>query len=191
MSSRTWACRPSPTRYLSREDLLNMERFYPLKVFVCENASWSSFRSSNRPRPFSPTTPIFRPFSESWLRALPGIRRTHDGRGSGSGPDSLVVEVASNDGYLLQYFKQRGVPVLGIEPAANVARGGGGGAASRPWSGSSASETAADPGGRGPAGRPADRQQRPGPRAGPERFRRGPAHRAEAGAGPSPWSSRT
>ena len=43
------------------------------------------------------------------------------GRPSGPGPTSLVIEVASNDGYLLQFYKQRGIPVLGIEPAANIA----------------------------------------------------------------------
>jgi predicted TPR repeat methyltransferase len=43
-------------------------------------------------------------------------------QGEALGADNLVVELASNDGYLLQYFKQRGVPVLGIEPAANIAR---------------------------------------------------------------------
>ena len=41
----------------------------------------------------------------------------------GLGPNSLVVELASNDGYLLQYFVKRGIPALGIEPAANVAEG--------------------------------------------------------------------
>ena len=46
-------------------------------------------------------------------------------RGAPAGPDSLVVEIASNDGYLLQYYRQAGVPVLGIEPAANIAEGRG------------------------------------------------------------------
>ena len=55
---------------------------------------------------------------------LPAFREAAAGymkRRFGLGPQSLVVEVASNDGYLLQYFRELGVPVLGIEPAANVA----------------------------------------------------------------------
>ncbi len=48
--------------------------------------------------------------------------RTWRRRGSASGPSSRVVEIASNDGYLLQYFVRKGIPVLGVEPAANVAK---------------------------------------------------------------------
>ena len=56
---------------------------------------------------------------------MPAPTRTWPIERFGLGPkDSLVVEVASNDGYLLQHFVERGIPVLGIEPAANVARGG-------------------------------------------------------------------
>ena len=60
----------------------------------------------------------------------------------GLGADSLVVELASNDGYLLQHFLPLGVPVLGIEPAANVAQRGRRRRASRPASTSSASACA-------------------------------------------------
>ena len=55
-------------------------------------------------------------------RARPALLRDDHRRGSASARDSLVVELASNDGYLLQHFLPLGVPVLGIEPAANVAK---------------------------------------------------------------------
>jgi len=62
----------------------------------------------------------FSSFSTSWLAHCEAYATAMSAR-FGLGPDSKVVEIASNDGYLLQYFVQRGVPVLGIEPAANVA----------------------------------------------------------------------
>ena len=86
--------------------------------------------------------------------------------------DSLVVELASNDGYLLQHFVPRGVPVLGIEPAANVAEAARRARASRRWSSSSASSLAERAGRRGQAGRPDRRQQRAGAGARPQRLRR-------------------
>ena len=63
----------------------------------------------------------FSSYSTSWLEHA---RRYADAMVErfGLGPESHVVEIASNDGYLLQYFEERGVPVLGIEPAANVAK---------------------------------------------------------------------
>ena len=102
--------------------------------------------------------------------------------GCRSGRDSFVVELASNDGYLLQYFVQRGVPCLGHR--AGRQRGACGGR-----------EGGRDPGGvlrrghgqrarrGGPAGRPDDRQQRPRPGAGPQRLRRRAADPAEADRG--------
>ena len=62
----------------------------------------------------------FSSFSESWLRHAKGYVQSAAARFA-LGPNSLVVEVASNNGYLLQYFRARGIPVLGVDPAANVA----------------------------------------------------------------------
>jgi SAM-dependent methyltransferase len=77
--------------------------------------------AAERPEAIFGDYAYFSSYSESWL--------AHCRRFAGAaierfdlGPDTLVVEVASNDGYLLQYFRDAGVPVLGIEPAANVAR---------------------------------------------------------------------
>ena len=65
--------------------------------------------------------PYFSSYSDSWLAPRAGLRRRMIVERLGLHPDSLVVELASNDGYLLQYFVAPGIPVLGIEPAANVA----------------------------------------------------------------------
>ena len=85
-------------------------------------ASWSSSRSSSRPSTSSPTTPTSRrtrrPGSSTRERYVDAMTERFGLDGS-----SQVVEIASNDGYLLQYFVERGIPVLGIEPAANVRRG--------------------------------------------------------------------
>ncbi len=61
-------------------------------------------------------------YSELWLHHCQRIRRADDRSAIALDGGSLVVEIASNDGYLLQYFKERGVGVLGVEPAANVAK---------------------------------------------------------------------
>ena len=63
----------------------------------------------------------FSSFSDSWVAARPGLHREDDRPLRPRRPDSSVVELASNDGYLLQWFVKAGVPALGIEPAANVA----------------------------------------------------------------------
>lgn len=64
--------------------------------------------------------PYFSSVSSGWVAHAGRLAQTMTAQ-LGLGPDSLVLEVASNDGYLLQHFVGRGIPVLGIEPAANVA----------------------------------------------------------------------
>ena len=102
---------------------------------------------------------------------MPGATSRWRSSDSGLIANSLVVELASNDGYLLQHVVERGIPALGIEPAANVARVAreqghrDGRRVLRPGSGSSAR-------GRGPRRRSTGRQQRHGPRSRPQRLRR-------------------
>ena len=84
------------------------------------SASWCSSRSSRRRTRSSATTPTSRR-TRHLARALRGATPRWRSSASASARESQVVEIASNDGYLLQYFVERGVPVLGIEPAANVA----------------------------------------------------------------------
>jgi SAM-dependent methyltransferase len=107
--------------FLSADQLNQMEAFYPLHVFVCEHCFLVQLEEYVSPEDIFSEYAYFSSYSDSWLahaKAYTGqmIDRFELGR------DSLAVELASNDGYLLQYFVEKGVPVLGIEPAANVAK---------------------------------------------------------------------
>jgi cyclopropane fatty-acyl-phospholipid synthase-like methyltransferase len=97
-----------------------MEPFYPLHVWVCGQCYLVQLEEYARPFEIFSEYAYFSSFSESWLEHA---RRYVEGVTARFGIDSgsHVIEVASNDGYLLQYFVQQGVPVTGIEPAANVA----------------------------------------------------------------------
>lgn len=107
--------------YLPAEKLDEMEPFYPLHVRVCDRCFLVQVREYVRAEDIYSDYAYFSSYSDSWLEHA---RQYVDAmiERFGLGPQSRVVEVASNDGYLLQHFVARGVPVLGIEPAANVAR---------------------------------------------------------------------
>jgi 2-polyprenyl-3-methyl-5-hydroxy-6-metoxy-1,4-benzoquinol methylase len=112
---------PPSNSYVKAEDLNRMERFYPLHAWVCEKCFLVQLEEFESPEQiFSEDYAYFSSFSESWLAHCKGYVEMMTRR-FGLGPQSFVVEIASNDGYLLQYFVKKGVPVLGIEPAANCA----------------------------------------------------------------------
>ncbi len=98
-----------------------MEPFYPLHVWVCEECLLVQVEEYVAPEAiFHSAYPYYSSFSSSWLRhAETYVERMCSELALG--PDSRVVEVGSNDGYLLQYFIARGIPAVGIEPARNVA----------------------------------------------------------------------
>ena len=111
---------PPCESYLRIDQLNQMEPFYPLNVYVCANCFLVQLPEYVNPEEIFSDYAYFSSYSDTWLRhsetytemiieRLQLQERSH------------VIEVASNDGYLLQYFVARGVPVLGIEPAANVA----------------------------------------------------------------------
>jgi hypothetical protein len=107
--------------FLSADQLNRMEAFYPLHVFVCEHCFLVQLQEYVSPELIFTEYAYFSSYSDSWLAHAKSytelmVKRFQLGR------DSLAVELASNDGYLLQYFVEQGVPVLGVEPAANVAR---------------------------------------------------------------------
>ena len=107
--------------YISCEQLNGMEPFYPLHVQVCENCFLVQLQEYVKPEDIFTEYAYFSSYSDSWLQHASNyvdlvMERFH------LGARSFVVELASNDGYLLQYFVSKGVPVLGVEPAANVAR---------------------------------------------------------------------
>jgi SAM-dependent methyltransferase len=97
------------------------ETYYPLHVYVCENCWLVQLEEYESPEQIFSDYPYFSSFSDSWLKHCDKYCEAMKVR-FGLGRQSFVVEVASNDGYLLQYFVKRDVPVLGIEPAANVAK---------------------------------------------------------------------
>ncbi|HLP40467.1 MAG TPA: class I SAM-dependent methyltransferase [Fibrobacteria bacterium] len=106
---------------LAVEDLDKAESFYPLHVFTCDRCLLVQLKDYVGPERIFSEYAYFSSFSDTLLRHSEAFAESAVGR-FGLGPKSQVVEVASNDGYLLRFFKQRGVPVLGIEPAANVAK---------------------------------------------------------------------
>lgn len=102
------------------EQLNTMEPFYPLRVHVCENCFLVQLDEYVSPGEIFTEYAYFSSNSTSWVehaRRYAEQMRTELDLGS----DSLVMEIASNDGYLLQHFANQNIPVLGIEPAANVA----------------------------------------------------------------------
>lgn len=111
---------PLANSYLSKEQLQHPEPFYPLHVFVCEGCFLVQLPEVVAPQEIFSDYAYFSSYSDSWLRHAEAYAQRMIDR-FGFGEASLVVEIASNDGYLLQFFRNRGVPVLGIEPAGNVA----------------------------------------------------------------------
>jgi SAM-dependent methyltransferase len=97
-----------------------MEPFYPLHVYVCGDCFLVQLQEYVTPAHIFSDYAYFSSYSDSWLVHAKKYTDQMIQR-FGIGVQSRVVELASNDGYLLQYFVQRGIPVLGIEPAANVA----------------------------------------------------------------------
>lgn len=111
---------PLANSYVQPRHLGRGEMFYPLHTYVCTQCWLVQLPEFETPEEIFGEYSYFSSYSESWLRHCERYAEMMIERFAFDS-DSLVVEVASNDGYLLQYFAQRQVPVLGIEPAANVA----------------------------------------------------------------------
>jgi hypothetical protein len=111
---------PLANSYLEPEDLDKAEAFYPLAVYVCDQCLLVQLPEAERPEAIFSDYAYFSSFSDSWLRHARAYAEAMIER-FGFGPGHQVIEIASNDGYLLRWFKERGVPVLGVEPAGNVA----------------------------------------------------------------------
>jgi hypothetical protein len=106
--------------YVAKDQLNDMEPFYPLKAYVCESCFLVQVPTHVSGEHIFSHYAYFSSYSDSWLEHCRNYTEMMAKR-LGLNHDSQVVEVASNDGYLLQYFVARGIPSLGIEPAANVA----------------------------------------------------------------------
>lgn len=112
---------PPSNAYLSPDDLARPEKWFPLRVMVCDQC-WlvqtEDFAQADEL--FSADYAYFSSYATSWLeharRYVAQVRTRF-----GLGPQSMVVEIAANDGYLLQYVKAAGIPCYGVEPTASTA----------------------------------------------------------------------
>ena len=111
---------PLSNSYLAAADLQRAEPMYPLHAYVCAACYLVQLEEFETPENIFSDYAYFSSYSETWLKHAENYARKMVERFAYHAA-SLVVEVASNDGYLLQYFKAKGIPVLGIEPARNVA----------------------------------------------------------------------
>lgn len=113
---------PLSNAYLSKDSLNKMEPYYPLDLYVCEKCYLVQLEEFEQAKNiFSSDYAYFSSYSQSWLDHCKKytemmIDRFHFDK------DAFIVEIASNDGYLLQYFKSHNIPVLGIEPASDTAK---------------------------------------------------------------------
>ena len=111
---------PLANSYLKEGDFVN-EKFYPLCTFLCENCFLVQLDEIETPENIFSEYAYFSSFSTSWLKhakdyvdmIIPKLSLDEN---------SLVIEIASNDGYLLQNFTGKHIPVMGIEPAQNIAK---------------------------------------------------------------------
>jgi SAM-dependent methyltransferase len=112
---------PLANSYLAPEQVNGMEPFYPLRALVCSNCFLVQLEEFQTPEHIFSDYAYFSSYSTSWLEHSRRYAELIVER-LGLDGSSHVVEIASNDGYLLQYFHERHISVLGIEPAANVAK---------------------------------------------------------------------
>ena len=112
---------PPSNSYLHAIDLSRMEPFYPLHAYVCSDCHLVQLEQFQTPKEIFGDYAYFSSYSASWLNHAETYCDAMIDRFD-LGAENQVVEIASNDGYLLQYFVKRDVPVLGVEPAANVAQ---------------------------------------------------------------------
>ena len=107
--------------HIAPHQLNRMEPFYPLHAYVCDKCFLVQLQEFVSPQDIFSEYAYFSSYSDSWVAHAKQYTESVMPR-FGIGPRSRVMEIASNDGYLLQHFVAKGVPVLGIEPAANVAQ---------------------------------------------------------------------
>jgi 2-polyprenyl-3-methyl-5-hydroxy-6-metoxy-1,4-benzoquinol methylase len=112
---------PLSNAFLKLEHLQDMETFYSLQCYVCDSCFLVQLKEVESPKHIFSDYAYFSSYSHTWLKhsqEYAGLMIKQEKLSA----DSRVVEIASNDGYLLQYFMSVGIPVLGIEPAANIAK---------------------------------------------------------------------
>ena len=111
---------PLSNSLLNLEQLGEREDYFPLKVFFCDKCWLVQIdEHKNSEEIFSKTYPYFSSFSTTWLKHSEDYVHMIAER-LGLTSNSSVIEIASNDGYLLQFFRQKGIPCLGIEPSEST-----------------------------------------------------------------------
>jgi len=106
--------------FLTKDQLNSAEPFYPLVAYICRDCLLVQLQEYVAPENIFSEYAYFSGYSDAWLDHARRYVETMTA-GLGLGPTSRVIEIGSNDGYLLQYFVEAGIPVLGIDPAANIA----------------------------------------------------------------------
>jgi SAM-dependent methyltransferase len=112
---------PLANSFLTPDQLLRAEPFYSLNAYVCESCYLVQLPVFEGSESIFRNYAYFSSYSDSWLAHAKSYVRMMVERFR-IGPDWTVIEIGSNDGYLLRYFRERGIPVTGIEPAENVAK---------------------------------------------------------------------
>jgi len=112
---------PLANSFLSPSDLKLKETFYPLCTFVCEECYLVQLDQVESPKNIFSNYAYFSSYSETWLKHVQSFVTKMIGRFR-LDKSNQIIEIASNDGYLLQHFKKKNISVLGIEPASNIAK---------------------------------------------------------------------
>tara|TARA_B100001167_G_scaffold163121_1_gene111188 strand:+ start:56 stop:1300 length:1245 start_codon:yes stop_codon:yes gene_type:complete len=112
---------PLANSYLKSNQIGKLEKKFPLKVFICKNCFLVQLKEYESPKEIFGEYAYLSSYSKSWLKHAEDyvsmmVKRFNFNK------KKLVIEIASNDGYLLQYFQKKKIPTLGIEPAQNVAK---------------------------------------------------------------------
>ena len=112
---------PLSNSFLKEPELKNKEKLYPLHAYICKKCLLVQLEEFEKPESIFSEYAYFSSYSKTWLEHAKNyselmIRKLE------LNEYSQVIEIASNDGYLLQFFKDKGIPILGIEPAVNVAK---------------------------------------------------------------------
>ena len=112
---------PLSNSYLKKDDIDEKEPFFPLHVFVCNNCLLVQLEEFKSPEHIFSNYAYFSSYSKTWLKHAEDYVKMMISKFN-INQESYVIEIASNDGYLLQYFKEKNIPILGIEPAINVTK---------------------------------------------------------------------
>jgi SAM-dependent methyltransferase len=114
-------CSPLSNSFLKKKQLQDEEHYYPLHAYICKKCLLVQLEEFESPKNIFTNYAYFSSYSQTWLKHCQDYTNKAISRFKLDG-NKNVIEIASNDGYLLKYFKEANIPVMGIEPAANVAQ---------------------------------------------------------------------